>query len=131
VSENHLHLMIAFTVKTWIVDAMTKYNNANMFPKPMKVKRGNTVRKITEELFDACLARDWGCVICGTTSDLDRPHHILYGNMAEYWPDKNNLDRLVTICRSDHHKIHFEWGNNYREDCINYLQYLDKNLWSL
>lgn len=97
-----------------------------LFPKPTKTKRWNTKRKITQDIFDICLARDGWCVICGTTTDLDRPHHIFYWNMAEYWPDRNNLEKLVTICRSHHHKLHFEWGNNYRDECIQYL----KNIWS-
>ena len=99
-----------------------------LFPKPSKVKRWNTKRKLTQDLFDQAFSRDKWCVICGTQFDLDRPHHILYWNMSEYWPERNNLDRVVTICRADHHKLHFEWGNNYREEAIEYLKnYYENN----
>ena len=53
------------------------------FPKPSKVKRWNTKRKITKDL--------------------------------------NDLDQVVTICRNHHHKLHFEWGNNYRQEAIDYI----------
>ena len=92
-----------------------------LFPKPTKTKRGNTKRKITEDLFEQAFSRDKGCVICWTQFDLDRPHHILYWNMAEYWPEKNNLDRVVTICRIHHYQLHFQWDNDYRQFCIDYL----------
>jgi len=35
-----------------------------LFPKPIKVKRGNTKRKITKDLFEQAFSRDKGCVIC-------------------------------------------------------------------
>ena len=93
-----------------------------MFSKKVIDNRSkNTKRKITEDLFEQAFSRDKGCVICWTQFDLDRPHHILYWNMSEYWPDRNNLDRVVTICRIHHYQLHFQWDNDYREQCIEYL----------
>lgn len=91
------------------------------FPKPSKVKRWNTKRKLTQDLFEQAFSRDKGCVICWTQFDLDRPHHIRYGLEQNLWENRNDLDQVVTICRSHHHKLHFEWGNNYRQEAIDYI----------
>lgn len=93
-----------------------------LFPKKTTDNRKkNTKRKITEKVFQECFSRDKGCVICWTQFNLDRPHHVLYGNEQNLWEDRNNADQLVTICKSCHHKLHFEWGNNYRELTKKYL----------
>lgn len=82
----------------------------------------NTKRKITPDLFEKCLDRDWWCVICCTTKNLDRPHHAWFWISSNLWENRNELDQVVTICMADHHKLHFEWWNNYREKCIQYLE---------
>lgn len=96
-----------------------------MFPKKqVDQRKKNTKREITEELFEECLARDWWCVICRATNDLDRPHHVLYGQESDFGPSRNKATAVVTICRPCHHKLHFEWGNNYRELTKQYLKWL-------
>lgn len=100
-----------------------------MFSKKVTDNRSkNTKRKITKDLFEQAFSRDKGCVICWTQFDLYRPHHAYYWIDQNLWENRNDLDQVVTICRTHHHKLHFEWGNNYREEAIEYLKnYYENN----
>jgi len=94
-----------------------------MFPKKVTDNRKKNVKRMTSfELYEECLKRDKWCVICSKSFDLDYPHHVLFWLEKEYWPRRNDIDRLVTICRDCHYDIHSKWHEDKREICKEYLK---------
>ena len=109
------------------------------FSKPITVKKKlkpiaqksknnkNTIRKLTKTITEQVYKRDWyKCIIkwCYDT-DLDPPHHIFYWINAEYWEDRNNINKLVTLCKKHHYQIHhWSWWKKLNEECKLYINNL-------
>lgn len=94
----------------------------NMFSKKQvdfRVK--NTKRKITKEVAQQVIDRDKLCIICLNES-IEEIHHCFYWNEAQYDEWRNNADRLVWLGKNCHFALHHQWWNNYREQCIQYLE---------
>ena len=90
-----------------------------LFPKPSKVKRWNTKRKITKETKEDIVYRDLDCIICWDW--IQTIHHAFFWNQAMYWSNRNDPEFCVWLCDKCHYKLHFQWDNDYREQCIEYL----------
>jgi len=75
----------------------------NPIPKAIRFRvNGKTKQKIVGEV----LARDqFTCQKCGTGSNLDIPHHIVY--KSRYGND--SVDNQITLCRSCHAYVH-KWN---------------------
>lgn len=85
-------------------------------------RKKNTVRKISKETKEIVYERDeWKCVICKMGTAHPEFHHCFFWNQSNYWQNRNDADQLVTLCAFCHHKLHFEWGNNYRQMAIDYI----------
>lgn len=93
-----------------------------MFPKKVTDNRKkNTKRKILESTKEKVYLRDDGkCIICWKFTN-DEFHHARYGMESIYWETRNTPEELVLLCHLCHHHLHFDWWNNYREYCIEYL----------
>ncbi len=92
------------------------------FPKKVTDNRKkNTKREIRPEVAEQVKARDKVCIICWE-EPIEEIHHVFYGLEAQFDEWRNNADRLVWLWRICHHKLHFEWGNNYRDYTIKYLK---------
>ena len=96
-----------------------------MFPKKVIDNRNKYTKRMTSfELYEECLKRDKWCVCCWIIEELDYPHHVLFGSEKEYWKDRNDISKLVTICRNCHYDIHSK-GDNYKRDyCKKYLWFI-------
>ena len=87
----------------------------------------NTKRKVTTKTKWEVYYRDNGrCVLCGNGGNLERnPHHIFFGNEAQYDKSRNDANKLVVICVSCHWMIHFGGQAESREKrdaCKKYLE---------
>ena len=92
------------------------------FPKKVTDNRKkNTKRNITPEVAQQVMERDMVCILCHE-EPIEEVHHVFYWDQAQYDQWRNNLDRLVWLGKICHHKLHFEWGNNYRELTKQYLK---------
>lgn len=85
----------------------------------------NIQAKFTTETKAKILIRDKHCIICWNwISDY---HHIYYGWQAEYWEDRNNIEKGVWLCKLCHHNIH-HWNTwlsqELRYKCIDYINKL-------
>lgn len=84
----------------------------------------NTARKLNAETIWAVYKRDWfKCIIKWCTErNIDIPHHIFYWIEAEYWEDRNDINKLVTLCQWHHYQIHhWEWGKVINNECKEYI----------
>ena len=79
----------------------------------------NTKRAFSKKMKEEVMERDGGCIICGDTYTIEL-HHIYYWWEAEYWPNRNDANKIVWLCKQHHHELHFEWWNNWREICKTY-----------
>lgn len=89
------------------------------FPKPSKVKRWNTKRKISKETKEIINERDKVCII--SWWPIEVYHHCFFGLSQNLWLNRNDPDQIVWLSADIHHKLHFEWGNNYRQEAIDYI----------
>jgi len=82
----------------------------------------NTVRYIDKKTAEEVLERDrYCCALCRSNFKLEI-HHIHYGINAEYVKERNNSDRLITLCGNCHYSIHnTKGGQGIREACIKYI----------
>lgn len=81
----------------------------------------NTKRLVSTETKRDVWQRDNGnCVICWKTTD-DHFHHIKFWSQSIHTKNRNDVDQLVLLCNPCHHALHFEWGNDYRQFCIDYI----------
>lgn len=92
----------------------------SLFKKMADNRKKNTVRKITQETKEYIIERDRVCIIC-EHEYITEYHHVFYWNQAIYTENRNDPDQLVWLCHTCHYKTHFQWDNDYREKCINYL----------
>lgn len=93
-----------------------------LFPKKTTdLRKKNTKRKISKEVKEYIIERDRVCIIC-EHEYIQAIHHCYYWDMAMYWEDRNDPEYLVWLCDKDHHILHFEWWNDYRQFCIDYLK---------
>lgn len=95
-----------------------------IFPKKViDNRKKNTVRKISIEVAEEVIRRDRVCIICHA-EPIEEIHHVFYWYEAQHDVWRNNPDRLVWLGRICHHKLHFEWWNNYRQRSKDYLKNL-------
>ena len=68
------------------------------------------------------LARDRKCIICWELGFWSF-HHVYFWQDAEYWDDRNNVNKWVLLCNNHHLEAHSckRW-EGIRQDCINYLK---------
>lgn len=104
------------------------------YPKPISVKKTpnpiakksktskNIARSLNSDIISQVYTRDWfKCILCWSKT-LDLPHHVLYWIESEYWEDRNNINKLVTLCKADHFKIHHQsWWKELNNKCKEYL----------
>lgn len=90
-----------------------------LFPKPWKSKKWNTKRHISKKLKEDIVYRDLDCIICWDWIQV--VHHCYFWDQAMYWEDRNDIKYCCGLCNNCHHQLHFEWGNTYRQDCIDYI----------
>jgi len=91
--------------------------------KEGKKKKGtkNTNRKVTKELADEVIERDWACII--SWWPIETIHHCFYWANTNRWPDRNTAKECVWLSNKVHHKIHFEgWWKEINKQCIIYLE---------
>jgi hypothetical protein len=93
--------------------------------RKVSLKNKNTIASFTSETKAQILIRDRHCIICWNwISDY---HHIFYWWQAEYWEDRNNVNKWVWLCAIDHFKIHHwvDWiSQELRYKCIDYINNL-------
>jgi len=95
-----------------------------LFPKKVTDNRKkNTKRKISHEVAQEVIERDKCCIICSKNAIVEI-HHVFYGRMANYWPNRNDADQLVWLCTDCHDKLHSRWRKDYRDYTIHYLKTL-------
>lgn len=90
--------------------------------KQVSTKNKNTIAKFSSEIKAEILIRDKHCIFC--SNPITDHHHIFYWWQAEHWPDRNEVNKWVWLCRLHHEKIHHftDWtSQQLRQDCINYL----------
>jgi len=86
----------------------------------------NTPAKFTTKTKWEMLKRDWACIICRSRNNIEY-HHCYYWGQAEYWEDRNDLNKWVCLCHKCHHEIHHWNGMIWqalRERCKDYLKKL-------
>ena len=103
-----------------------KWEKIEKKPKPIPKKqtdnrKRNTKRKVTKEVAKYVLQRDDMCIIC-KKEQISQIHHCYYWKDAIYTDNRNDIDQLVWLCETCHILLHFHWDNNYRQECIDYLQ---------
>jgi len=87
---------------------------------PSKAKFSN---KTKEEIFE----RDGMCCIICKKQETLQFHHVKFWLEADRWPDRNKTKEGCCICADCHLKCHScKSGQWIRQDCINYLQNLNK-----
>lgn len=88
--------------------------------KQKSSKNSNIPAKFSNEIKKLILNRDIKCILCW--KDWTDIHHVFFSNQAEYWNERNNIDKWVLLCRLCHWKCHscktWEWE---RQEVINYL----------
>ncbi len=95
------------------------------FFKEWKKKKKSKWRKalFSKETKVQIFERDKHCLFCPDA--IQDYHHIFYGWNAEYWEERNNVDKWVWLCRHHHELIHHftDWSSqSIREQCIRYLK---------
>ncbi len=63
---------------------------------------GRRRRSASDAQWKALLARDGGCVLCGTSPQHCYAHHIVPWQHGGH----SNIDNLALVCHRDHNKIH-------------------------
>lgn len=85
----------------------------------------NVPAKFSSKVKAEILLRDKHCLFCPNW--IQDFHHIFYGWQAEYWEDRNNINKWVWLCRHHHELIHhFTDGSSQkiRQQCIDYVNNL-------
>ena len=89
--------------------------------KQVSTKNKNTPAKFSKETKWAIMIRDKQCIICW--KPITDIHHVFFSQQAEYWDDRNDINKWVGLCREDHDLVHWckqwEW---IRQFCIVYLK---------
>ena len=89
--------------------------------KQVSTKNKNTPAKFSKETKWAIMIRDKQCIICW--KPITDIHHVFFSQQAEYWDDRNDINKWVGLCREDHDLVHWckqwEW---IRQFCIDYLK---------
>ena len=96
-----------------------KQTRINLVSKTNK----NTPARFSKEVKAQILLRDKHCIFCDNA--IQDYHHVFYWWKAEHWPDRNNVNKWVWLCRTDHERIHHfsDWtSQELRERCIEYLK---------
>ncbi len=65
-------------------------------------------RKFTEQQQKEIYERDKRCLLCGTSTNLSRPHHCYFGNhrINNYEKDYNGIWNGATLCTQGHNSFH-------------------------
>ena len=112
--------------------AMWKYScgstckNCSLSKGNVKIKHKSTTNKnntakFTVETKKLIVERDITCVLCNKQgTDV---HHVYFSQQCEYWPERNDINKWVLLCRLCHAKCHAcasgEWE---RQEVILYLK---------
>ena len=87
-------------------------------------KNKNTVASFSDKTKAAIFARDKHCLFCD--DPITDYHHVYYWWLqAEHWPDRNDVNKWVWLCRMHHEKIHHftDWTSQIlRQKCILYIE---------
>lgn len=84
--------------------------------------------KFSKETKEQILNRDLYCIICKTKweyNNITDYHHVFFWIEAEYWDDRNDVNKWVWLCRNCHYEIHHwkDWNNEtYRNICKEYIK---------
>ena len=73
-----------------------------LFADGKPLHHGSTVRTATAKQWRALIARDRGCVGCGTEPARCQAHHIIPFAQSR----RTDIDNLVLVCWKCHHNIH-------------------------
>ncbi len=65
---------------------------------------GRRTRTVTPQQWRTLVARDRGCVLCGTNPSYCHAHHIVPWTAPAEGP--TDIDNLVLVCNRHHHHIH-------------------------
>ena len=65
---------------------------------------GRRTRTVTPQQWRTLVARDRGCVLCGTAPSYCHAHHIVAWTAPAEGP--TDIDNLVLVCNRHHHHIH-------------------------
>ena len=65
---------------------------------------GRRTRTVSPQQWRTLVARDRGCVLCGTTPSYCHAHHIIAWTPPAEGP--TDIDNLVLVCNRHHHHIH-------------------------
>ncbi len=119
--RNHTNPLIALCIEC---THKKSYNNRKQERiKQVSSTNANTIAKFSSKIKAEILIRDKACIFCWNT--IQDYHHVYYWWQAEYWPDRNNVDKGVWLCREHHNLIHHftDWSSQrLRKDCIEYLK---------
>jgi len=99
--------------------------------KPIKArssKNKNTIAKFSEVTKKKIKARDIDCINCWDV--WSEYHHVYFWANAERWPERNNPEKWVFLCKACHHEIHhwttWQW-KIIRARCILHIANLIKS----
>ena len=82
-----------------------------LFADGKPLHHGSTVRTATAKQWRALIARDRGCVGCGTQPARCQAHHIIPWAQSR----RTDIDNLVLVCWKCHHNIHdHHWRITHR-----------------
>ena len=73
-----------------------------LFSEGKPLYHGSTVRTATTKQWRALIARDGGCIGCGTPPDRCQAHHIVPYAQSR----RTDIENLVLVCWRCHHNIH-------------------------
>ncbi len=65
---------------------------------------GRRTRTVSPQQWRALVARDRGCVLCGTSPSYCHAHHIVAWTAPAEGP--TDIDNLVLVCNRHHHHLH-------------------------
>ena len=82
-----------------------------LFTNGKPLHHGATVRTATNDQWRALIARDRGCIGCGTEPSRCQAHHVVPYAQSR----RTDIDNLVLVCWKCHHNIHdHNWQITHR-----------------
>lgn len=110
--------MLKYCMEHWY---MNKGLKSNKKIKQVSNKNKNTTAKFSVKIKREIVERDKVCIVCW--EQWTDCHHVYYGNESEHWPDRNDVDKWVLLCRFHHWQVHWcKSGEWIRQEVINYLK---------
>mgnify|MGYP003123978609 CR=1 FL=1 len=79
--------------------------------------------KFTTKTKQQIVDRDQYCILCWWQGS--ECHHVYFGIETNYWPNRNESNQWVLVCRDCHNGIHASSrGEGKRQESINYINEL-------